>query len=368
MFPLQSKWAIPAASRDLLSACSSRGVQLCVLVAMATALSHIMSLAATGRIVRCVVLDPDNLLWSGKLGQNESEDLELEPNLAIQKVMVALIYRDVSLVVVSRNDIRDLLRPFETHPGMPLRKENVSLFQPDWDSRPESLRTIRDKLGVPFDQTVYLDANPFQRGLVHAALPEVTVCGPTSETFPEPDFAGVDDFLECLGMRMALNRFDEVHLSLISGLTQRSAQFNLTGHRYTPADCKALMHDPTVLPLYVVLNDRVGDHGIIATVVLAQQGDEMAIRDWVMNTAMMDRGVEHELMNRVVALAQSRGCTRLSGEYIRTPRNAVVSEFFAQFGFTMIGEEADHTLWVLPLAAYEPVSTFLAVTTNADVA
>jgi FkbH-like protein len=114
-----------------------------------------------------------------------------------------------------------------------------------------------------------------------------------------------------------------------------------------------------VLPLYASLSDRLGDHGVIGVVVLSPQGEELLIRDWLMSCEVLERGVEEHLMNLVVEEAQSRGCTRVSAEYIRTAENGMVSEFFGQFGFTMIGDDPDHTLWILPVSAYEPVPTWI---------
>jgi FkbH-like protein len=160
-------------------------------------------------------------------------------------------------------------------------------------------------------------------------------------------------------MRMVVARFDGFQLPRIAQLIQRSNQFNLTTHRYAEAECEALMNDAAVLPLYAKLRDRLGDHGLIGIIVLSPEGEEMVIRDWLMSCRVLARGVEQHLMNMVVAEAQSRGCTRVRGEYIRTAKNAMVREFYAQFGFTMIGDDPDHTLWLLPISAYEPVPTFI---------
>ena len=168
-----------------------------------------------------------------------------------------------------------------------------------------------------------------------------------------------DEYLKSLDMRVVVGRFDAFHLPRIVQLIQHAHRFNLTAHRYTEAECEALMSDPGVLPLYVKLSDRLEDHGLIGIVVLSPKGEELLILDWVMNEGVLDRGVEQYLMNVVVGQAQSRGCTRVSGEYIRAAENGMVSDFFAQFGFTMIGDDPDHTLWVLPVSAYEPVETWI---------
>src|SRR5215471_6068403 len=110
----------------------------------------------------------------------------------------------------------------------------------------------------------------------------------------------VDEYLKSLDMRVAVGRFDRSHLVSIAQLIQQSDRFNLTAHRYTEAECEALMNDPSVLPLYVRLSDRLEDHGLIGIVVLSPKGEELLILDWVMNEGVLDRGVEQYLMNLVV--------------------------------------------------------------------
>jgi FkbH-like protein len=168
-----------------------------------------------------------------------------------------------------------------------------------------------------------------------------------------------DEYLKSLDMRMTVARFDRHHLARIAHLIQDSRAFNTTGSHYTEGDCAVLMDDSHVLPLFATMSDRLGDHGVIGIVVLSPQGEELVIRDWLMSCRVLERGVEEHLMNLMVEAAQSRGCTRVSAEYIRTAENGMVSELFGQFGFTMIGDDPDHTLWILPVSAYEPVPTWI---------
>lgn len=168
-----------------------------------------------------------------------------------------------------------------------------------------------------------------------------------------------DDELQALGMRLRLTRFAAEQLSAIADLLRRAQEIRLSARDFSVADCAAMMSDAAMLPLYASLSDRAGEHGVIAVLVLEQVAEELAIREWAMAGAVMDRGIEQHLMNCVVEEAQARRCTRVSGEFVRTRWNAGAEEFYAQFGFTMVGGEADHALWILPVSAYEPMETFV---------
>src|SRR5258707_2253823 len=332
-----------------------------------------------GRVVKCVVLDLDNTLWGGVIGDDGVDGIKLsahgdgEPFYRLQAYLKELLKRGVLLAVTSKNEMENALLPFEKHPDMLLKRDDISVFVANWNDKAENIRSIRDTLNIGLDSMLFLDDNPFERNLVRGVLPAVIVpelpedpadyvraiselnlfetVSFSAEDLRRADlyreeavrrseqaqFANADDFLKSLDMRMVAARFDRFQLPRIAQLIQRSNQFNLTTHRYTEAECEALMNDASVLPLYAKLSDRLGDHGLIGLVVLSPEGEEMVIRDWLMSCRVLARGVEQQLMNMVVAEAQSRGCTRVRGEYTRTAKNGMVSEFFAQFGFTMIG-------------------------------
>jgi predicted enzyme involved in methoxymalonyl-ACP biosynthesis len=322
--------------------------------------------------VRCVVIEPDNVLWGGMIGEDGAAGIKLDAYgegaafHRVQAYLKGLADRGVLLAVASRTEMENVLAPFESHPRMLLKREDISVFLANWNDQAENIRTIRETLRIGPDSMLFLDADPFERNLVRSLMPEVIV--PELPEDPaeyvraiseQPVFGDADAFLESLDMRLEVARFERMDVPCITELIQRSSQFSLTARRYTEVECEALMSDPALLPLCARLSDRLGDYGLIGVIVLSAEGEEMVIRDWLMSCRVLARGVEQQLMNLVVEEAQRRGCTRVSGEYIRTSRNGMVSEFFAQFGFTMIGDDPDHTLWVLPVQAYEPVPTFI---------
>ena len=173
-------------------------------------------------------------------------------------------------------------------------------------------------------------------------------------------YANADEFLASLNMRMTIERFDSFHLPRIAQLIQRSNQFNLTTRRRPESECEQLMGAPDFLPIYVKLEDRLGDHGLISVVILENLGETVAIRDWLMSCRVLVRGVEQSVMNHVMEYAASVGARLVEGEYIPTAKNAMVTEFYAQFGFEKTGTEADgRTRWRREVAAYQPYHTHI---------
>ena len=360
-----------------------------------------IAMSTRGRAVKCVVLDLDNTLWGGVIGDDGVDGIALnahgdgEAFYRLQLFLKELLKRGILLAVASKNEMSNALLPFEKHPDMVLKRDDITCFMADWNDKAGNIRKIKNVLNIGFDSMVFLDDNPFERDLVRGVLPDVIVpelpedpadyvraiCElnlfetpafsaedlKRSEMYraegerrqAQAEFANADDFLLSLDMRIVVARFDVFHLPRIAQLIQRSNQFNLTTRRRAEADCEALMNNPGVTPLYVKLSDRLGDHGLIGIVILEPDGDTLAIRDWLMSCRVLARGVEQFTMNLVVEEAVRLNLKTVTGEYIRTPKNDMVKEFFGQFGFVREGGDDDHTHWRLPVSEYRPGVTFI---------
>jgi FkbH-like protein len=173
--------------------------------------------------------------------------------------------------------------------------------------------------------------------------------------------ATVDEYLASLEMKLVLERFDRFNLPRIAQLIQRSNQFNLATRRYSEAQCEALMNDPTKVPFYISLRDRFGDYGLISVVILDVQDDRVVVDEYLMSCRVLQRGVEHYAMTEIVRIARERGSRHVEGTFRPTAKNAMVREFYSQFGFHKTHEspEGDVT-WVLDVENYAPRPTFLA--------
>jgi FkbH-like protein len=338
-------------------------------------------------------------MWGGVIGDDGVEGIRLsahgdgEAFWRLQHFLRELRGRGVLLAVCSKNNLENALLPFEKHPEMVLRRQDITVFVANWEDKASNIRFIRETLNIGFDSMVFLDDSPFERNLVRSVLPEVVVPELPEDpseyvqfiaslnlfetiSFSREDlqraelyqkeaerkqaataFGNAEEFLASLDMRITVARFDPYHLPRIAQLIQRSNQFNLTTRRRTESDCERLMHDPRFLPLYVKLQDRLGDHGLISVVVLEDLGETVAIRDWLMSCRVLVRGVEQYTMNYVMEYAASLGAGIVEGEYIPTAKNAMVAEFFGQFGFEKTSDMEGHTHWARTVSSYQPIPT-----------
>ena len=362
-------------------------------------------IASLGRVTKCVVVDLDNTLWGGVIGDDGLDGIQInahgdgEAFYRLQLYLRKLRDRGVLLAVCSKNQMETALLPFEKHSEMVLKRDDFALFVANWNDKADNIRHIRETLNIGFDSMVFLDDNPFERNLVRELIPGIVVpelpedpadyVRAISElnlfettSFSSEDskrtelyraeaerresqagFASVEEFLQSLNMRMTVAKFDSFNLPRISQLMQRSNQFNLTTRRLSEIECKALMEDNRWLPLYAKLADRLSDHGLISVVTLEAREEELAIRDWLMSCRVLVRGVEGFMMNLVVEHAKKLGLSSITAEYIPTAKNGMVKDFFMQFGFAKVGEDdKGHGRWVLPTGDYQPSRTFIQAT------
>ena len=358
--------------------------------------------ARLGRSSKCLVLDLDNTLWGGVIGDDGLEGIVLgqgsalgEGFAAVQAYAKALAQRGIILAVCSKNDPETARAPFERHPEMVLRLADIAVFRASWDDKAANIRAIAETLNIGLDSLVFLDDNPFERNLVREALPMVAVpevpdddpalipalladagyfeslrLTPEDRTrgaqYQEnrardalkADATDIEGYLRALDMRLVWSRFDAVSLPRVVQLINKTNQFNLTTRRYNEADIEAVMADPNAFGLQFRLLDRFGDNGIIAIVIgrLEPSGDA-AIDTWLMSCRVLGRQVEQAILGVIAAQARSRGAARLVGTYIPTAKNAMVRDHYSGLGFTRLPDG----LWALELDAYSYQPGFIEI-------
>jgi FkbH-like protein len=358
-------------------------------------------MAMRGRVVKCMVLDLDNTLWGGVIGDDGLEGIKLSAHgegeawHRFQCFLKELKQRGILLAVCSKNDEQNALLPFQSHPEMVLKKDDITVFVANWNDKAENIRAIQQALNIGFDSMVFVDDNPFERNLVRELVPGIIVpelpddpseyvrflcelnlfetTSFSSEDLQRAEmykqeasrraaaasYASVEEFLQSLDMRIVVSRFDSFHLPRIAQLIQRSNQFNLTTRRRSEAECERLMHDPDVFPLYVKLSDRLGDHGLISVVILQPDNECLEITDWMMSCRVLSRGVEQYVMNEVFAIAAKNGFKHVTGTYIPTAKNGMVRDFFRSFGFSQTADTPEATRWILAVESYVPGNTYI---------
>jgi FkbH-like protein len=362
--------------------------------------------AERGRSYKALVLDLDNTIWGGVVGDDGVEGLVLgqgsplgEAFAQFQDYARELSRRGVILAVVSKNDEKNALEPFERHPEMVLKRGDIASFVANWGDKPANLRAVAAELNIGLDALVLVDDNPFERDLVRRELPMVAVPEISDDpasyaqtiadagyfealTITDEDRArsgqyqsnrqrdrlkasatDLDAYLRGLDMRLLWRRFDRIGLARTVQLINKTNQFNLTTRRYTEADVLAVMADERAFGATLRLVDRFGDNGIVAIVIgRLQGGGDLVIDTWLMSCRVLGRQVEPTTLNLVAALAKRLGARRLVGEYIPTAKNGMVRDHYTKLGFGALdcgpGETARYAL---DLVGFVASDTFIDV-------
>jgi len=363
--------------------------------------------ATRGRSRKCLVLDLDNTLWGGVIGDVGIDGIVLgegsalgEAYLAMQRYAKRLSERGIILAVCSKNDPAIAEAAFRDHPEMVLKRTDVAAFVANWGDKAENLRTIAAQLNIGLDSLVFVDDSPAERARVRESLPMVAVPELPDDParyvrvladagyFEAVSFTAEDrirakaysanaqreaarsvaqsmrDFLQGLQMTAEYGQARPVDLPRITQLLNKTNQFNTTTRRYTPEEVLQLAMSADACVLQFRLRDRFGDNGLVSVMILRPAPDDAAaleIDNWVMSCRVFGRQLEEEAMNIAVETARARGARVLRARYVPTDRNGVIAGLFESLGFTREHQEAGGGgRWSLALADYVPRSTFIA--------
>ncbi len=362
--------------------------------------------ALRGKSRRVLILDLDNTVWGGIIGDDGLEGIRIaqgdavgEAHLAVQRMALDLRQRGVVLAVSSKNTDEVARAPFLEHPEMLLRLDHLAVFQANWNDKATNIQAIAEELSLGLDAMVFLDDNPVERGLVRRLLPQVAV----PELPEEPAFyartlaaagyfeatafaaedlqragfyqdnarranlqkqvGGVEAYLATLDMTITFQPFDATGRARIVQLINKSNQYNLTTRRYTEPEVAAFETDAHTFTLQVRLADTFGDNGMISVVICRAAGrDVWEIDTWLMSCRVLGRRVEHMVLREMLKHARAAGIRILRGSYLPTERNKLVVDHYAKLGFEKTGEDlARATRWELAVDGAEPESAPMQV-------
>lgn len=343
--------------------------------------------ALFGRAKKCLVLDLDNTLWGGVVGDDGLAGIKIgagsdagEAFARFQRFILSLKDRGVILAVCSKNEEANAKEPFEKRPEMILRLGDISCFVANWEPKHTNIQRIAAELNIGLDSMVFADDNPAEREIVRRHLPEVAIVpmpeDPAyyTEALAQPAYfeavavtaedlartqeyqanqaraslvgnaGSYEDYLKSLLMRAEIGPFDEAHLPRITQLANKTNQFNLTTRRYTEGEMRAVMENPRYLTLYVKLQDRFGDSGLIALMIAAIDGNAAEIETLLMSCRVLKRDVERFLMNHMVSALKERGIEHLYGTYLPTAKNGLVKDLLPSLGFVPAEAEGRYKL------------------------
>jgi FkbH-like protein len=339
--------------------------------------------ALRGKSRRSLILDLDNTLWGGVIGDDGLEHIKLgqgdpagEAYLSVQQLALDLRARGVVLAVCSKNEDDIARTPFQNHPEMLLKENHIAVFQANWRDKATNIKAIAQELSLGLDAFVFLDDNPVERSLVRQILPEVAVpelpedpalyartlaaagyfeaVALSEDDLRRADFyqdnarrvslqkeAGdLESYLASLAMEITFQPFDQTGRARIAQLINKSNQFNVTTKRYTETQVAGMQADPTYFTLQVRLSDTFGDNGMISVVICRRVTKEQwEIDSWLMSCRVLGRRVENMVLLAVIEQAKKEGVRKLIGTYIPTDRNRLVQEHYPKLGFQVVRTE-----------------------------
>ena len=335
--------------------------------------------AVRGQARKCLVLDLDNTLWGGVVGEDGAAGVRIGPGhpegeafLDFHRRLQALQAQGVLLAVCSKNNPADVAEVFATRPEIPLRLADFAAAEICWDPKHEGLRKIARTLNIGTDSLVFLDDNPAEIELIRQMLPEVEAVQMPSDPADYPavldrltlfERAAVLDedrtkteqyrqnrerdelktaagdltsYLESLGTELEIWRARPDDLPRAHQLFAKTNQLNATAQRYTPADIERFVASPDHELWLARARDRFGDLGTIAVMLLAREEDALVVDSFLMSCRAMGRGIETALINHLKSRLRDTGARELRARYLPTAKNKPVETLFDDEGFHLV--------------------------------
>lgn len=345
---------------------------------------------------KVLVLDLDNTLWGGVIGEDGADKIVLgretpvaEAYTAFQDYCLSLRERGVLLAVCSKND-EEVAKLGFSHPDSVLKLEHFSAFKANWEAKHENILAISHELNLGVDSFVFVDDNPAERAIVEAQIPSVAVPNVgdevakyasviEAERYFEPlllgkedlsraklyqentqranlkqRFANYGEYLDSLGMTAEIGFFNSTYVERITQLTNKSNQFNLTTRRYTVAEIESIMSDGGYIGIYGKLIDRFGDNGLISVILGRVDENELHLDVWLMSCRVLKREMEIAMLDGLVERAKDKGISVIVGYYLPTGKNGMVADHFNKLGFAFVSKDegTGATIWSLDIANY----------------
>lgn len=357
-----------------------------------------------GKNKKALVLDLDNTLWGGIIGEDGPEKIEIGQETALgqlysefQSYIKAHKSMGTLLTINSKNDKENALAGLK-RPDSVLKPEDFLIIKANWENKDKNLTDIAKELNIGTDALVFVDDNPSERHIVRSQVPDAAVpeIGDPQDFITTLDrsgffevtnytkddlnrsemykanirrshqqamFADYRDYLRSLEMKAEIRPFSAMYMSRISQLTNKTNQFNLTTRRCTEAELTQIAADPACITLYGKLTDRFGDNGVVSVVFGHREADIFHIDLWLMSCRVLKRDMECAMMDELVRRCQVAGISSLRGYYYPTKKNKMVSGFYGEMGFVKVSEDEEgNSVWELNLTdAYEPKNQVIAI-------
>jgi FkbH-like protein len=332
---------------------------------------------------KCIILDLDNVLWGGILGEDGFDGIKLgggpmgRAYADFQRLLLSYYNRGIILATNSKNNCGEALRVIQEHP---------SIMRINWKDKVENMIDLADELNLGLESMVFVDDSPQERERIRQALPQVFVLDLPVSPFRHcealhnvKDFnslilseedtrrgdmyyakrkrrdllkskGNLEDFLKSLDIRAEVKYVNSFTMPRITSLINRTNQFNVTTRRYNLAEVEEMCSQPDEFGIYNMrIRDKFGDEGIVGVAIVRKEGRKWVIDTFLISCRVIGRKVETALLAKIVEDAQREGASFLIGEFIPTKKNAPAKSLYSDHGFEMIEEEDAAVLWELNL-------------------
>ncbi len=340
--------------------------------------------AVLGLNKKCIVLDLDNTLWGGIVGEDGFEGIKLGDSpvgrayTEFQHNLLALNQRGILLAINSKNNFDDAMQIIKDHPNMVLKEDNFVCIRINWNDKVVNMKEISDELNIGLDSMVFFDDDPVNREYVKSNLPEiqtVDISDPSNSskilksindfqmlkitdedmtrnkmyleqrkrTELKTQVGDLQDFLKQLNISVKIKNADSFTIPRISQLTIKTNQFNLTTRRYQEEDIRKFSQDKDKIVECAQVEDKFGDNGITGVYIINKDNkQEWTIDTFLLSCRIIGRGVEDGMLHQIIEKARKEGVSKIRGEYIKTKKNKPAENFFPTFGFKKEGN-----FWIL---------------------
>lgn len=342
--------------------------------------------ALKGKNKKCIVLDCDNTLWGGIVGEDGIERIKISDTYPgsfykeFQTEIFNLCNRGILIALCSKNNPEDVWEVFKHHPDMVIKEQHITLAKINWNDKASNIKAIASELNIGLDSIVFVDDSEFEADLVRRELPEVEVillpkdkpyeysrilrCSGffDSVAFSDEDrsrtamyraevarkherekVTDLDDFYRSLKMKIQIKFSDDFSCPRIAQLTQKTNQFNLTTIRYSESDIRMLMNNPNTDVVYLKLADKFGDSGIVGVAIVKYENHQAIIESFLLSCRVLGRKVEEAFLLSILRLAKDKVVASVIGKYVRTKKNSQTEYFYEKNGFVSIPQKDNGT-------------------------
>lgn len=333
---------------------------------------------------KCIVLDLDNTLWGGILGEDGIEGIELGETypgsafLDFQRFLFELSKNGIILTVCSKNNEQDVLEAWDKNPNMILKKEHFVTYRINWNNKADNISEIAEELNIGLDSLVFVDDNPTERELVKQMLPMVEVPEFPKHPYLYPGFAqelvdnyfriytltsedlsktqqykdnaerahfkqgftNYEDYLGSLDMELTIENLSDFNITRFAQMTQKTNQFNLTTKRYTETDLSSMAADGSLL-YGLRVKDKFGDNGLTGLIIINKHGKNAIIDSLLLSCRILGKNIETEFVRYILSKLKDIGVNHISATYIKTLKNAQVADFYDKLGFEVEEDSTD---------------------------